>query len=143
MPVRQTWVLVLLAAVFLMHAIPSLVLDPTLRPVAGPAGHSEVVSAGHGAGHMPGAPSPHLAGESAAVPDDGSSDGRAPAHSPTAHAWAACLAVLAGIALLGIAVLGRWWPAGRERALPRPRLHRTGATLPRPPDLFALCLLRT
>ena len=67
----------------------------------------------------------------------------APVHGAT-HLWAACLAVLAaGLAVLLACILPRrvaLAPASLIRAI-----HRALGSLPvpRPPDLHALCLLRT
>ena len=61
------------------------------------------------------------------------------------HAWAACLAVLlAGLTLLvSVAVLRRTGLTKAGGAGVRPQWPRGWARIPRPPDLFALCLLRT
>lgn len=139
-PVRRTWIVVLLAAaVFLMHGIPSMVAGQSSTPTS----HVEM-SASTGAvdvlavAAMPGA-------ESAAAHGEGPAEREGPSHSMASHAWNACLAVL----LMGMALLVA---AAFRRLPPLPPDHRvasrTGGSIgwvrpPRPPDLAALCLLRT
>ncbi|RBY97533.1 hypothetical protein DQ237_00840 [Blastococcus sp. TF02-8] len=67
-------------------------------------------------------------------------------HEGTSHLWAACLAVLlAGMLLIGAAVLVRRRVREREAAAIWPVVGwgLTRYRLPRPPDLFALCVMRT
>jgi putative copper export protein len=137
-PVRRTWIVVLLAAVFLMHGIPSMAAEQA----AVPASHvgtstaedgvdlllvAAVSSADEGTGH-----------------DEEWADHGSTSHSLASHAWNACLAVL----LMGMALLA----AAAFRRLPSPRDRRVTSRVrgsvgwvrpPRPPDLAALCLLRT
>ena len=137
-PVRRTWIVVLLAAaVFFMHAVPSMVAGQSSTPTS----HVEVSASTGGVdvlpvGAMPGA-------ESAAAHGEGPADRESPSHSASSHAWNACLAVLLiGMALLVAATLRRLRsPTGR----PVTR-HVRGpigwVRPPRPPELAALCLLR-
>ncbi|RBY94670.1 hypothetical protein DQ244_05130 [Blastococcus sp. TBT05-19] len=131
----------LLAAVLLGHG---------LQCAAGPA------HPGHAA-HVPEVSAGPLALAAVDAPVGVTAHHAAPAPSPDAtagdresngglpaHLWATCLAVLAvGLAvLLGIAGV----PARRLRRATEPsaRLDTTaGQPPPRPPDIFALCVLRT
>lgn len=135
-----------LAAVFAMHGIPLFagggmtheaatsheafaVTDSPGAAVMGESSHARLVGA------LPGGAVPETAPAAPAVPDDGSH----------VHFWAACLAVLfAGMTLLVAAVVIRWADIPLTRR-PGVRLAwpRGWARIPRPPDLFALCLLRT
>ena len=67
----------------------------------------------------------------------------APGHGIPAHVWALCLAVLlAGLTLLGAALVRRTLavPVREPASCPRGNVPRSWP--PRPPDLAALCLLR-
>ena len=66
-----------------------------------------------------------------------------PGHGTAAHVWSLCLAVLAGLVLLGSLLLGwRIVVAVNDVAVDLLRRMRRWPGLPRPPDLSALCLLR-
>ncbi|SFF22331.1 DUF6153 family protein [Blastococcus tunisiensis] len=140
MPGRRFWAVLLLAAVFAMHG---LQCAAGMLP-AGGAHHTApalAVAAVGPVGHVTaGAPTPdgpeHL-GTTEAARDT-------PSPAPSGHLEALCLAVAAaGLAVLllalglpsrGVPLSPRW-----HRAMRRPGWLRP----PRPPDLHALCLLRT
>lgn len=143
---RRIGVLLLFAAVFWMHVLSLVVVDSA--PVSGaPAASSVAMSASdmlanpgsHGAtdGDQPG-------NRSAAAPLSAEQPAhqKAPAHEGAAHVWAACLAVLFAV----LTVLG----AGVFRRAAVPSLRGAASSVrwpvwlprPRPPDLFALCVLR-
>ena len=138
-PVRRTWVVVLLAAVLLMHGIPAM------APGEGSASssHVEMSALPDGVGPLPLAAMPGA--ESAAAHGEETTGRDSPSHPMSSHAWNACLAVL----LVGMALLAAAIARGLAR---QPLNHRTAAhppvstpwtTPPRPPDLSVLCLLRT
>jgi hypothetical protein len=114
---------------------PLVTVAAMAAPAAGDAHH------GHAAAHPSTPLAPGQDGATAATLDGGH-DG-APLHG-TGHLWAVCLAVLAaGLALLLALILPRrvaLAPAALSCAV-----HRAAGSLPlpRPPDLHALCLLRT
>ena len=132
---RRVFAVLVLAAVVSMHGIPALGADGeghrdtvVEMAVAAPSGltgaHAlDQPSAVDRSGLPPAAPVP-------------------PGHGVDSHVWAACLAVLLALTLLAAAVqMGR-----RGRPLLRgPTVRRLSGwkVPPRPPDLFALCLLRT
>ena len=136
MLVRRTWIAALLAAVFLMHGIPSMATGGSAAPTA----HAEMAGAAAVAG-----PSPvDVDHGPEAGPVGQSADPGTPSHTMTTHLWSACLAVL----LMGMALL----PAAFARKLTPHPVHRVASQLQdsnpwtrplRPPDLAALCLLRT
>ena len=144
---RQILAGLVLAAVLAMHGVPLLSVGGGADGDALASNHvmalaapvAEVAEDGAGFTSMPTVLPFDLQSERAhgvpAMPDRGS-------HM---HMWAACLAVLlAGLTLLVSAALLRRaevTPAGSACA--RPRWPRGWARMPRPPDLFALCLLRT
>ena len=143
--------MLLLAAVFLGHGLQcGSAAGDTGRPGVHPQA-SVVLAAGSGhvtptaAGHGPGvAATAQPAAHHDATP--AATAGRAPGHGhgPPGHLWGVCLAVLAaGLAVLVALAADRplrpvpraAWPAWlRDLRWPAP---------PRPPDLFALCVLRT
>lgn len=130
MPRRPVWVLVLLAAVFLMHG-----------PPAAAQGAQDGPSTAATARHLPGAEAPVQLPAVAGSEKHG--DG-VPSHPDGVHLWASCLAVLlAGLGLLA-AVRAGGPSAGRRRAA-RPRAPGMAPRRPppRPPDLAVLCVLRT
>ena len=138
MLVRRTWIVVLLAAVFLMHGVPSMATDGT----AVASSHPEMPAAPNGGGLATVAAMSGV-GAAATHDDEPAGDG-SPSHSMASHAWTACLAVLImGIALL-VAVAVRRLPALADRRAAS-RMHGSSAWVrrPRPPDLASLCLLRT
>jgi hypothetical protein len=145
MPARRMWVLLLLAAVFSVHGVQCVAADVDTGHGMTGAAHALVAapvkapSVGVGLAVA----SNVLAGMATGTAVVGETTGDVlPAHGATF--WAVCLAiVLTGIVLLGVVALIRtpWARAVRARA--PSRLWRTGwSRLPRPPDLFALCLLR-
>lgn len=146
--VRGMWArglpaLLLVAAVLSMHGLPSM--------GAAHAGEESAVATSHSVMSMPpGAPldvSAALAGVSAMTLDRlvGTSSSDLP-HEVTVHLWGACLAVLlAGMMLVGAVILSRRGGSGLDVQAWR-RLWacaRTWCRPPRPPDLFALCVMRT
>ena len=137
-PVRRTWIVVLLAAaVFFMHAVPSMVAGQSSTPTS----HVEVSASTGGVdvlpvGAMPGA-------ESAAAHGEGPAEREGPSHSMASHAWNACLAVLLmGMALLAATASRRLSSHTDRRVAPRVRGSTGWVRPPRPPTLAALCLLR-
>jgi hypothetical protein len=121
-----------------MHGIPSMATGGSSAPTS----HVEMSASADSVDLLPVAALPGA--ESARARDEEPADRGSPAHSMASHAWNACLAVLLmGVALLAVAAVRRL-PAlwGRPVAL---RMHGSIAWLrpPRPPDLAALCLLRT
>ena len=146
---RRYWgVLVVLAGVFAMHG-----LQCTSHDLHTPAGHgagATLVSLSLPAAVDavdPGPPDALDGSGASAAPDHGEHAASPPAldgpSSPLpADFWIACLAVLAaGLALLTAFL--RAWPAADGLApwVPVPRWVSV-PTLLRPPDLFALCVLR-
>ncbi|SDN69470.1 hypothetical protein SAMN05428965_1185 [Geodermatophilus sp. DSM 45219] len=131
-PLGRTWILVLLAAVFLMHGIPSTAVGNGATPGA----HAETAAG------------PDIATASAAHPAPDSRDGRtdhdSSSHSTASHAWNACLAVLLmGMAVLVLLVVRRSSALPDHRAPPRLPGAVSWVSPPRPPELSVLCLLRT
>ena len=132
-PLGRSWILVLLAAVFLMHGIPSTAVGNGATPGA----HSEMAA---------GPDVVHTASAAHAAPavDDERTDHDSSSHSTASHAWNACLAVLLiGMALLVLLVVRRSSALPDHRAPPGMRGSVTWVSPPRPPDLSVLCLLRT
>ena len=142
MPVRRTSALLLLAVVFLMHGAPSMATDPVADGGAPLAAHAAMVAPQSGVDASSEATSlgfPPVAARDA-QPQEGHTS-----HSMATQLWTACLAVLlAGVALFAAAALRRTRPAPQQRGSGgRVRGSPSSVGLPRPPDLFALCLLRT
>ncbi|MCW2696368.1 MAG: hypothetical protein JWR62_1453 [Modestobacter sp.] len=156
------WVLLLLAAVFSMHGVQCLdgdgpatsahamSLDTTSLDTTSPGGRAPDPTTGTVAAEPPGAPSAgdaptshadHAAPGVTAV--GGASAGGHPA-GPMNHLWAACLAILsAGLAVwLAIRVPRPVTTASRPETVARLVAARH-ARPPRPPDIYALCVLRT
>jgi hypothetical protein len=141
-PVQRTWALLLLAAVFLMHGAPSMATDPGADGGASLAAHAAMVAPQNAVDASSEATflgSPLVAALDA-QPQEGPTS-----HSMATHLWTACLAVLlAGVALFAAAALRRTRPALQQRGSGgRVRGSPSSVGLPRPPDLLALCLLRT
>lgn len=144
---RRAWVLALLAAVFVMHGAPSMATGASAASGAVSSSHAEMASPQDGGGAPSVAASP---GSERTIPPASTLDREQPedglpTQTSAGHLWAACLAVLlAGLVLFGALLIRRLPASLRRRAVAR-RLR--GAPLwagpPRPPDLFALCLLRT
>ena len=144
MPAWRWWIVAVLAAVFSMHGV--LLVSPS-------AGVGE---AGAGAAQhaMTGFPVVvPLSDAVSAFPADPAVDALAPADDPLsdtqsghgvgAHLWSLCLAILAGMALLGALVLRRRIAAADARTVAQLLCGmRRWPGLSRPPDLAALCLLR-
>lgn len=139
---RRTWlVLLLLAAIFLMHGVSTLPGDAE-RSGATSAAHSAMDVAADGVVLGPAGLTPVV---DEPMDGSGASDPGHPAgHGTSAHLWSLCLAVLlAGAALVLLILTGRTSPA--ERMLSGSRRVRRPAGLVgilRPPDLSVLCLLR-
>jgi hypothetical protein len=148
---QRWWGLLVLAAVFAMHGV-----QCTDHDLAS-SGYTATVGVHAGASLAGDGPPPH--GASDQLIQASVVDGHAVsvlAHGPAAaqhgdhpaaslgHLWAVCLAVLsAGLAVL-VALLvrrrGIGAPPDRWQRLPR----RPGlSTVPRPPDIYSLCVLRT
>jgi hypothetical protein len=145
---RCWWALVALAGVFAMHGLQCVSHDLHGQPGHGAATtlaslSLPAASGAAGPSRAPDGPAASAAPDHrghAAIPP------RAPGNPPsplTADFWAVCLAVVAAVLVLLAAVLMRRWPAPRGPSpwAPMPRWARAPA-LPRPPDLFALCVLR-
>ena len=132
-PLGRSWILVLLAAVFLMHGTPTTVVAESAA--AGTHGESAAgpdVVATASAAH----PAPN--------PGDERTDHDSSSHSTASHAWNACLAVLLiGMALLVLLVVRRSSALPDHRAPPRLPGAASWVSPPRPPELSVLCLLRT
>jgi hypothetical protein len=134
--------LLILAAVFSMHGLQCLSVEP-----AGTHSGDHTAMAATGApagdGHLMAVVSAEAA--PAAMGDPGSSTSYpGPVHS-AAHALAVCLAILlAGLAVLAVLLsISRTAPPDRrEAAIARARSWWASIQLPRPPDLASLCLLR-
>ncbi|SDO37515.1 DUF6153 family protein [Geodermatophilus sp. DSM 45219] len=137
-PVRQTCITVLLAAVFLMHGVPSMATEQG----AAPASHV-------GTSTLEGGMDLLLAGavssaDQVTAHDEERTNHGSTSHSGASHAWNACLAVLLmGMALLVAAAVRRLSSLESRTLVPRVRGSVGWLRPPRPPDLAALCLLRT
>lgn len=141
MPSRRWWIVVVLAAVFSMHGV---VLVTT-------AGDAPAVAAQHAmAGPatvvpLSDAASGFLAGpavDAVAAAEEPMQD-TDPGHGVGAHLWSLCLAILAGLTLLGALVLtARVSAANPATVGSLTRRARRWPGPPRPPDLARLCLLR-
>lgn len=141
---RGLCALLLVAAVLSMHGIPSTGTaraaqnEPSATTSHTPMSMSQDAPLDVSAG-LAGASAPALTRFAGTSPSNLPHDG-------AAHLWAACLAVLlAGMLLVGAAVLARRRGSVGEAAAGRPPspwcLRR--CLPPRPPDLFALCVIRT
>ncbi len=140
---RALCALLLVAAVLSMHGIPSMGEAHAAEEGAGAPSHSMMGASPEAPLQVPAA----LAGASGMTldlaPGTGTSD---LPHEVTAHLWDACLAVLlAGLLVVGIAMLRRRRPScpGVDACWPAASWGRTRSSVPRPPDLFALCVMRT
>ena len=138
MPSRRWWVVLVLAAVFSMHGV--LLTSPHAGDGDAAALAGQHATAGSAAmGPLPGASAASPLGTLTAAPEEPTRE-PAPDHGTGAHVWSLCLAVLAGLALLGALVLtGRTSAAGGTAVQYLRRMGRWSG-LPRPPDLAALCL---
>lgn len=143
MPVRRMAILVVLAAIFAMHGVPSTSADATADSTAAVA-HAKTMAPAGGVGPLPAATSlgVGLAQGVAALPGE-EMEGHGPSHTGAVHQWATCLAVLLlGLALLAV-LLGRKPPGSLHHRTAAPsRGAPFWAGPARPPDLSALCLLR-
>jgi hypothetical protein len=154
MAARLWTALLMLAAVFAIHGLQCTSAahgaadGPGQAPTAAVAMTASTLADGHLAGAAAPSLTDSLAGQRT-VPDspavaatDAGHDTRP--HGSTGHLWTLCLAVLAAgiaalLALLAHGLIGRAPPALRRACA----CARGWCTPPRPPDLFALCLLRT
>jgi hypothetical protein len=120
-------------------AAPAAVDSPVAGIPTAAMATAQAGTASMAAGH-PGA-EPAAAGHPTALGGGGYGS---PPHGSAGHLWTLCLAVLAaGIAVL-LALLVHRLVELVSPALPRGRAHAAGWLPPsRPPDLFALCILRT
>lgn len=143
MPTWRWWIVVVLAAVFSMHGV--LLVSPSAGSgvIGAVAAQHEMTGATlEGPGDTPGTgppgPGVHvMPSADAPMPDPESG------HGAGAHLWSLCLAILAGMALLGaLVLLRRVVAADAGTVAPMVRRMRRWAALLRPPDLAALCLLR-
>ena len=136
-PVRRTRILVLLAAV-LMHGVPSMATEEG----AAPASH---VGTSASDGEMDLFPVAAVSSaDEVTAHDEEWTDHGSTSHPMASHAWNACLAVLLmGMALLAAAGFRRLPSLTERRVTPRVRGPIGWVRPPRPPDLAALCLLRT
>lgn len=139
---RCWWALVVLAAVFAMHGLQCV-------------SHDLQAHAGHGiAADLVTLPLPAAVAVDFVTAPDGAAASGGPGHSDHAMSgdsssplptdfWTVCLAVLGAVVVLLAAAMARGRPATRERpswaSFPR---SVSIPALPRPPDLFALCVLR-
>jgi hypothetical protein len=139
--VQRTWALLLLAAVFLMHGAPSMATDPGADGGPPLAAHAAMVAPQDG---LDASEATSLGSPPVAVLDAQPQEGPT-SHSMATHLWTACLAVLlAGVVLFAAAALHRTRLAPQRRGSDgRVRGSPSSVGLPRPPDLFVLCLLRT
>ena len=139
MPSRRWWIVLVLAAVFSMHGV--LLISPS-----GEAGATEHSMAGSSIGGslpdmagalLPGAVADIMATGDMPMPDTDTG------HGGGAHLWSLCLAILAGMSLLGAVMLsGRVAGAVAGAAVHLLRGVGRWPGLTRPPTLAALCLLR-
>ena len=151
---RRWAALLVLAAVFAVHGVQctSLAVDSAAH-AHGPAHAAPLVltpsatADDHGGGIAASAPQhtvsllPAAAGAATAVV--GAGHDTSPPGS-AGHLWTLCLAVLAaGLAVLLAVLAARLVPLARRLALRAPVRGPGWVAPPRPPDLFALCLLRT
>lgn len=146
---RRYWgVLVVLAGVFAMHGLQCMGHD--LHPPAGHGVEATLVSLSLPAAFdaaVPGLPDALDGSGASAAPGHGEHAASAPVpDAPSAPLpadyWMACLAVLAaGLALFTVFLRARPAADGLAPWVPVPRWVSV-PTLLRPPDLFALCVLR-
>jgi hypothetical protein len=151
---RRAWVLLLLAAVFAMHALQCAAADSGPTPGMHGTPHTTVTESD---------PAPRLAGPgavmasaqeaitapplaavlSAAATGVPSQEGHGSAPRGSGHLWALCLAILtAGLAALLMVLAGRL-PELRRSLSRRSGVRSWGRPyLLRPPDLYFLCLMR-
>lgn len=144
MPARRWWIVVILAAVFTMHGV-LLVPSSGGNDETGSAADQHAMAASDDSGPLAGLVSAGGSGPSADIAagsekpmftDD-------PGHGVGMHVWSLCLAILAGLALVGALVLTRRVAAALDGAVaPQPRGFGRWFRVPRPPDLASLCLLR-
>lgn len=127
-----------MAAVFLMHGIPSMAAAERSTPRSG----IELSSTQEG-GEAASTSALSVVGLGVSAGEEQADHG-GPSRAIASHVWNGCLAVLlTGMALLAVAAVRRLPALPRHRATLRPRGPTAWASPPRPPDLFALCLLRT
>ena len=143
MPSRRWWIVVVLTAVFSMHGV--LLISPSGGDAAVEDGAAQHAMAGSqtmvslpdlDGTFVPGSPAASMATADEPLPDTD------PGHGDGAHLWSLCLAILAGVALLGALLSGRAAAVAATAAVHLVRGVRRWPGLPRPPDLAALCLLR-
>lgn len=147
MQARRWWVLLLMAAVFSMHAAQYAASDPG-------TGHGAMVASQSAPGDRDTGPSlvgAVGAGEEFSVSVVGTAPGTTglqmpsgPGHDVADHLLSLCVAaLLAAHVLVGAVILGRRVApdVARDEGL-RTRLPMGWFRLPRPPDLASLCLLR-
>ena len=136
-PVRRTRIVVLLAAV-LMHGVPSMATEEGAAPVS----HVGTSASDGGMDLLPVAAV--SSADEVTAHDGERTDHGSTSHPMASHAWNACLAVLLmGMALLAAAGFRRLPSLTERRVTPRVRGPIGWVRPPRPPDLAALCLLRT
>lgn len=128
----------LLAALFLMHGSPALATEQEAVPrfqVATPTLEG-------GVGHLSVAA---LSSADAATAHEGArTDHGSTSHTTASHLWKACLAVLLmGMVLFAEAAFRRLPPSADRWVIPRVLGSTDWVHPPRPPDLAALCVLRT
>lgn len=150
MSARRVCVLLLLASVFSMHGVQCVAADvDAVHGTTGAAHASDDLSAGALAPLMDPAlaavgdlMSGAVSGPVVLVVAADMSQNGLPLHS--AAFGAVCLAaLLAGVVAMAAAAFIRRAPPSRVRArAPASPWHTGWSRLPRPPDLFALCLLR-
>ena len=143
MPSRRWWIVVLLTAVFSMHGV--LLISPSGGEAPGGAGAAQHEMAESSAAEsLPDVAGVSLSGSEGALATSGEPlPATDPGHGIGAHLWSLCLAVLAGMALLGaLMVAGRLTAAIAGTAVRLLRGIGRWPGPPRPPDLAALCLLR-
>lgn len=140
---RRVWgALVALAAVFLLHGLQCAGHDPSPWPPGAATGLTFPGAAVSGMHHSP-MPAGRSATSMVSEPiGPGSAVPQQPLPSP-GDLCAICLAVLsAGLALLVLRLLRPGSHPGRSRSPARAQRRVSGPALPRPPDLFVLCVLR-
>ena len=134
---RRTWIVVLLAAVFLMHGVPLMATER----VAAPASHAGT-STLEGGIDLRTVAAASSAGDVTAYGEERTDHGST-SHSMASHVWNVCLAVLLmGMALLAATASRRLSSHTDRRVTPRVRGAIGWVHPPRPPNLAALCLLR-
>lgn len=139
------WALLLLAAVFSMHGVQCVAADADSGHGMSGAAHAQVAAPAETASLDVGLGVAGNVLHGMALADVVATDADGGALPGAGAAfWAVCLAVLlTGVVLLGlVAMINTSWARTVQARAPASRWRAAWSTLPRPPDLSALCLLR-